>query len=113
MWVGGGAGGKAISHYGLCISGLSCKMGCAKRTAQLEVIVKSKVNPQLLDDIREAHGFKNDLELADFLGLAPSTLSGIRNGTNPRLATAIVIFDAAGVTDLRHAVIRPEKNRAA
>lgn len=88
-------------------------VGSAEQSAQQEVTVKSKVNPKLLDDIREAHDLKTDLELAGFLGLAPSTLSGIRNGTNPRLATAIVIFDAAGVTDLRQAVIRPEQNRAA
>ncbi|MFP7366314.1 helix-turn-helix transcriptional regulator [Corynebacterium callunae] len=75
--------------------------------------MKSKVNPKLLDEIREAHNLKTDLELASFLRIAPSTLSGIRNGTNPKLTTAMIIFDAAGVTDLRQAVIRSNQDQAA
>lgn len=74
--------------------------------------MKTRINPQLLDDIRKQHNFATDIELADYLGIASSTLSGIRNGVNPRLAIAIKIFDAAGVTDLNTAVIRPTAHAA-
>lgn len=75
--------------------------------------MKAKINPKLLDEIKEANQLGTDIELAKFLKLAPSTLSGIRNGASPKLATAIVIFDAAGVTDIRKAVLRQGEARAA
>lgn len=64
------------------------------------------LNPKLLDIAREQRGLGTDAALASYLGLAPSTISAIRNGASCKLGTAVLVMDAAAVTDIRKAVLR-------
>lgn len=63
------------------------------------------LRPEILDTIRHNRGLTSDEHLARELNLSLGTISGIRRGRQPSLATALRVMDAAGVTDLRAAFI--------
>lgn len=64
-----------------------------------------KINPALLDKIREDRGIPSDEKLAHYLGISLGTIRNIRAGEKPSWRTAIRVMEAADVTDIRCAVL--------
>ncbi len=63
-----------------------------------------RIKPALIDQIREARGVSSDEAVAASVGISLGTVSRIRRGFDVKLATAIKLMEAAGVTDIKSAV---------
>lgn len=63
-----------------------------------------RINPALIDRIRENRGLHSDEAAAASVGISLGTMSRIRRGFDVKLGTAIKLMDAAGVTDIKTAV---------
>lgn len=64
-----------------------------------------KINPALLDKIRENENLSSDEKLAHHLGISLGTIRNIRAGEKPSWQTAVQVMEAADVTDIRCAVL--------
>lgn len=58
---------------------------------------KYRIRPQVLDKIRSSRGLGSDEALARDLELTVRTISNIRAGKQPSLATTLRILDAADI----------------
>lgn len=63
-----------------------------------------RINPELIDRIREIRGLQSDEAAAASVGISLGTMSRIRRGYDVKLGTAIKLMHAAGVTDIKQAI---------
>lgn len=68
--------------------------------------MQTRLKPQLVDMARKNLGLSSDEKLAAKLGLTRNTLSNVRRGEGVSLGTAVLLMNAADVTDIRDATLR-------
>lgn len=59
--------------------------------------IKYRIRPEVIDQVRERHGFTSDEQLGAYLGVTGATVHRIRKGESPNFSTAIRLLMEAGV----------------
>lgn len=68
--------------------------------------MKVRLKPELVDQARNNLGVTSDEKLAAQLELTRNTLDNVRRGKGVSLGTAVLLMNAANITDIRLATYR-------